>query len=61
VFDAPLRPGVNLITVVARENPDTVTRRMIIVRKDGADGSILKTPKSDDPVDDWLGGEAGDE
>ena len=60
-FDAPLRPGVNLITVVARENSDTVTRRMIIVRKDGADGTILKTPKSDDPVDEWLGGEAGDE
>ncbi|MEZ4297836.1 MAG: MXAN_5808 family serine peptidase [Polyangiaceae bacterium] len=60
-FDAPLRPGVNLITVVARENADTVTRRMIIVRKDGADGAILKTPKTDDPVDDWLGGEAGDE
>ncbi len=57
-FDAPLRPGVNLITVVARENPDTVTRRMIIVRKDGADGAILKTPKSDDPVNDWLGGGA---
>ncbi len=52
---------MNLITVVARENPDTVTRRMIIVRKDGADGAILKTPKSDDPVDDWLGGDAGDE
>lgn len=60
-FEAPLRPGVNLITVVARENPDTVTRRMIIVRKDGADGSILKTPKSDDPVDDWVGGDASDE
>ncbi|MFO0591997.1 MAG: MXAN_5808 family serine peptidase [Polyangiaceae bacterium] len=60
-FDAPLRPGVNFITVVARENPDTVTRRMIVVRKDGADGAILKTPKSDDPVDDWVGGEASDE
>ena len=60
-FDAPLRPGVNFITVVARENPDTVTRRMIVIRKDGADGAILKTPKSDDPVDDWVGGEAADE
>lgn len=60
-FEAPLRPGVNLITVVARENPDTVTRRMIIVRKDGADGAILKTPKSDDPVDDWLGADGADE
>jgi len=52
-FDAPLRPGVNPITVVARENPDTTTRRTLIVRKDGPDGAILKTPKTDDPVSDW--------
>jgi len=54
-LDAPLRPGVNVITVVARENPDTTTRRTLVVRKDGADGSILKTPKTDDPVAEWLG------
>jgi carboxyl-terminal processing protease len=59
-FAAPLRPGVNVITVVARENPDTTTRRTLVVRKDGSDGSILKTPKSDDPVDDWIA-EAGEE
>ncbi len=51
-FDAPLRPGVNMITVVARETPDTTSRRVLIVRKDAADGSILKTPKSDDPISD---------
>jgi carboxyl-terminal processing protease len=44
-FDAPLQPGVNMITVVARETPDTTTRRTVVVRRDGADGSILKTPK----------------
>ena len=54
-FDAPLRPGVNLITVFARETPDTTTRRTVVVRKDGSDGSILKTPKTDDPVNDWMG------
>ncbi|MCC6553617.1 MAG: peptidase S41, partial [Polyangiaceae bacterium] len=59
-FEAPLRPGVNVITVVARESPDTTTRRTLVVRKDGPDGSILKTPKSDDPVDDWIA-EGGDE
>lgn len=59
-FDALLRPGVNLITVVARENPDTTTRRTIVVRKDGPDGSILKTPKTDDPVADWAGGADGE-
>ncbi|UQA61703.1 MXAN_5808 family serine peptidase [Polyangium aurulentum] len=54
-FDAPLRPGVNMITVVARENSDTTTRRTLVVRKDSADGAILKTPKTDDPVADWMG------
>ena len=44
-YDVPLKPGVNIITVVARETPDTTTRRTIVVRRDAADGSILKTPK----------------
>src|SRR5262249_43248278 len=56
-FDAPLRPGVNLITVVARETPDTTSRRVLVVRKDGPDGAILKTPKSDDPINDGLADE----
>jgi carboxyl-terminal processing protease len=51
-FDAPLRPGVNLITVVARETPDTTTRRVLVVRKDAPDGAIQKTPKTDDPIAD---------
>jgi carboxyl-terminal processing protease len=51
-FEAPLQPGVNVITVVARENADTTTRRVVIVRRDGPDGSILKTPKH--PDDDFL-------
>jgi carboxyl-terminal processing protease len=54
-FSVPLRPGVNFISVVARENPDTTTRRTIVVRRDGEDGSILKSPKNDDPVEAWLG------
>jgi carboxyl-terminal processing protease len=58
-FDAPLRPGVNAITVIARETPDTTTRRTVIVRKDATDGAILKTPKTDDPVADWA--RSGDE
>ncbi|MEM1029532.1 MAG: MXAN_5808 family serine peptidase [Myxococcota bacterium] len=47
-FDAPLKPGVNVITVVARENPDTTTRRVVVVRRDGKNGEILKTPKHDE-------------
>jgi carboxyl-terminal processing protease len=51
-YDAPLQPGVNIITVIARETPDTTTRRVVVVRRDGADGSTLKTPKHVD--DDFL-------
>ncbi|MFT3774768.1 MAG: MXAN_5808 family serine peptidase [Minicystis sp.] len=59
-FDAPLRPGVNLITVVARETPDTTTRRVLVVRKDAPDGSTLKTPKSDDPINDGAADDGDD-
>ena len=51
-LDVPLQEGVNLITVVARETPDTTTRRVVVVRRDGPDGTILKTPKRSD--DDFL-------
>lgn len=52
-FDAaiPLRAGVNVITVVARENPDTVGRKTIIVRKDGPNGELLSTPKTEEDLD----------
>jgi carboxyl-terminal processing protease len=53
-LDAALRPGVNFITVFARESADSVTRRTVIVRKDAPDGATLKTPKSDDVVAEWL-------
>jgi carboxyl-terminal processing protease len=48
--DLPLRPGVNVVTVVARENPDTTTRRTYVVRRDGANGELLATPKTDDEL-----------
>ncbi len=51
-FDAPLLPGVNIISVVARESPDTSTARTVVVRRDAPDGSILKTPQHQD--DDFL-------
>jgi len=54
-FDAPLQPGVNMITVIARESPDTSTARTVVVRRDAPDGSILKTPKHQD--DDFLSDE----
>jgi carboxyl-terminal processing protease len=48
--DLPLRPGVNVVTVVARENPDTVTHRTFIVRRDGVNGELLPTPKTEDEL-----------
>jgi carboxyl-terminal processing protease len=58
-FDAPipLRPGVNVITVVARENPDTVGRRTLIIRRDGPNGESLQTPKTEEDLE---GGGADD-
>jgi len=52
-IDAELNPGINLITVVARENHDTLTRTNIAVRRDGPGGVPLPTPKSTMFGDDW--------
>jgi len=56
-YEAPLLPGMNAIIVVARENADTVTRRVLVVRRDGPSGELLKTPKNQDSLDDWLAGD----
>ena len=55
--DVPLRPGVNVVTVIARENPDTTTRRTFIVRRDGPKGELLATPKMDDELSESSGGD----
>jgi carboxyl-terminal processing protease len=55
----PLRPGVNVVTVVARENPDTIGRKTFIVRRDGPAGELLATPKTDEDVSEASG--AGDD
>jgi carboxyl-terminal processing protease len=46
--DAPLRPGVNVVTVVARENPDTTSHKTFIIRRDGPNGELLQSPKTED-------------
>jgi carboxyl-terminal processing protease len=48
--DLPLRPGVNVVMIVARENPDTTSRRTFIVRRDGPGGELLPTPKTDEEL-----------
>lgn len=52
-FEASLNPGINVVTVVARENEDTASRYTIVVRRDGPNGAALTTPKSDDFGADW--------
>ena len=52
-FDAHLQPGMNVITVVARENEDTATSHTLVVRRDGADGQALPTPKNELFGEDW--------
>jgi carboxyl-terminal processing protease len=52
-FNVPLKAGVNVITVVAREDEDIATRHRIVVRKDGPNGEILPTPKNDLFGEDW--------
>ncbi len=52
-LDANLNPGVNVITVVARESEDTATRHTMIVRRDGPNGEVLPTPKTELFGADW--------
>lgn len=52
-FDAELQPGVNVITVVARENEDTSSRSRMVVRRDGPNGEPLPTPKNDFFEEEW--------
>jgi carboxyl-terminal processing protease len=57
--DVSLRPGVNVITVFARESPDTVSRKTIVVRRDGPTGELLPTPTTEESL--WESKEGGDE
>ena len=43
-----LRPGINYVTVVARENNEVMSRKTFIVRRDGPDGALLETPKENE-------------
>lgn len=46
--DLPLRPGVNVVTVIARESPDSVGRKTFVIRRDGPNGELLTTPKTEE-------------
>jgi len=49
----PLRPGINYVTVVAREDREISSKVTYVIRRDGPRGELLKTP----PYDDDLWGE----
>lgn len=57
--DVSLRPGINVITVFARQSPDTVSRKTIVVRRDGPNGELLPTPTSEESP--WETKEGGDD
>jgi carboxyl-terminal processing protease len=57
--DVPLRPGVNVIAVFARESTDTVSRKTIFVRRDGPAGELLPTPTTEQSP--WETKEGGEE
>lgn len=44
--DVPLNLGANFVTIVARQSPDVVARRTIVVRRDNADGTTAFTPRT---------------
>lgn len=50
--DLPLRPGSNVVTIVAREDSDTLARRTYVIRRDGPNGELLQTPRRDEDRDE---------
>ncbi len=59
-IDVPLKPGVNVINVIARENADSVTRRMLVVRRDAESGALMRTPKAEN-MEDWFAAPAAED
>jgi carboxyl-terminal processing protease len=58
----PLRPGVNYVTVVAREDNEIMSRQTFVVRRDGPDGALLETPKESElDFYELVGGGSGEE
>jgi carboxyl-terminal processing protease len=51
--EVQLNPGVNVITVVSRENEDVATSYTMVVRRDGSQGEALPTPKGQAFAEDW--------
>jgi len=50
--EVSLRPGSNVVTIVAREDEDTVARRSFVIRRDGPNGELLATPRAGENHDE---------
>jgi carboxyl-terminal processing protease len=49
--DLPLRPGVNVVNIYARQSADDgLARKTFVIRKDGPNGELLATPKTDEDL-----------
>ena len=46
----PLHDGMNYVNVIVRETDDVVTRRTLVIRRDGPNGEILRTPEVEDDL-----------
>ncbi len=51
--EVELEPGMNVISVVSRENEDVATAHTLVVRRDGPGGEALPTPKGGAFGADW--------
>ena len=59
--DLPLRPGINVVSIYARQNPDdALARKTFVIRKDGPNGELIATPKTDDDLAENGGGASDD-
>jgi len=58
--DLPLRAGTNVVSIWARETPDTTSRKVFIIRKDGPNGELLSSPKTEDDLGEATAGGSDD-
>ena len=50
----PLHGGINYITVFARESDEVISREVIQIRRDAADGTLMETPRFDEELYDMV-------
>jgi hypothetical protein len=52
--NVPLHGGINYITVFVRESDEVISREVLQVRRDAADGSLMETPRFDEELYDMV-------